>query len=148
MFEMWSIKCFGSDLIFFSILKLMFVPFLALTSVISNLLMAGGVIVTSVKIGSPAWPVRRATLGFTSAAEMTSPVRVSSMVATFGSSVYTVACCLIFFPALPSVLTFNVISPVPPGGICLEYETVRHPHPEYTPGIFKGASPLLLMLKR
>ena len=113
---------------FSPILNWIFVPSLAATLVMSNLLMAGGVMVTTVCSGSPAFPIRRTIFGFTSAAEITSPVRVSSMVAFSGSFVYTVACWLIFLPAEPLVFTFNVTSPVPPGGICLEYETAKQPH--------------------
>lgn len=140
-------KCGPPASVFCSRLYVICLPSSALAPLMDKGLRAEGVIFISDLINDPAGPIRRAVFGCRSTGERTFPVRVSSIIALSGSSVYTVARSRIVFPASPSVLTLNVISPVPPGGICLECETARQPHPAWTPAMFNGASPSLAMLK-
>jgi len=59
-----------------------------------------------------------------------------------GSVELTTTFFLTVLPGYPVVLTFRLIFPSPPGGICLGYEATVHPHPVLTRVMFKTAVPL------
>ena len=117
---------------FFLIETVICSPFFAFASMILKSYFFSGIISIDLLSGSPTVPINQTLEGLIVTIFSTSPVIVRSIVGLSGSFVVTVIFFFSFFPPYPLVLTFMVIFPSLPGGICLGNETAVQPQSVFT----------------